>query len=611
MAVAKEAQTPSFDHEGGVVSYRFGPFHLDPHKRVLTRSGHSMVLPPKVFDTLVALVESSGHPVENQTLIAKVWPAAPVDEAVLKYHVQQVQGALGEHKFVEALPPKGYRFIADLEREVVSAPPPPEPQLSIPEQSARPPLLGRLLWPAAAVAIASLGLIAYRNIPWTPAEETDKAPRSIGVMPFRVGSGGDAAIAAAISSGLVPRLQSIPGLNVRPLDPAGSRTSLSLDAVLEGTLEKTGSTVKANVDFRPTNPGAAPLFSETFDIPASQVFSLEPIVAKRIAIALKSKLSPAQEANLLRMPTQNADAYRLYSSLNTGAARELRQRIPILEKVIALDPEFAPAHAALADSFRLQAFSAAQPVSSLIEKSKTAAARALELDDRLPDAHVAMGYAAIYGDWNFEAALKASRRALELTPNSAPVRNLSALLLTIQGKFDAAIAERRRALELDPQSEEARAGIAAAEYFARRFDRAADGFRALSTKSPSGSATLTLARILRLKGSNDEAFGQYLKADAQAGLPPATRTALKKAFEKGGFEGYWRKRLGQKARAGSYEQALQQLEAGRGWRSFKLLQRAFEARQPEMLFVHLDPMMDPIRNDERFVEMVRRIGVAR
>lgn len=628
MAAAKEARTPQLESENGGYVYRFGPFELDSRKRVLTRSGRSMVLPPKVFDTLVALVESSGHPVDNQTLIAKIWPAAAVDEAVLRFHVQQAQVALGEQKYIEALPPLGYRFIADLHRELIeapSAPPPPSVAAAAPE--AQPPVLSsfdvpadlpegrsagaRLLLPAAAVAAISIGFVALRAIPWSAAPpEADKAPHRIGVTPFRVGSGGDATIAAAISGGLVPRLQSIPGLTVRGVEP-GANSNGTLDAVLEGMLEKSGSTVKANVEFRSVTPGAAPFFTETFDIPASQVFSLEPIVAKRVAIALKSKLTPAQEASLLRMPTQNADAYRLYSSLSSGAVRDGRQRISILEKVVALDPEFAPAHAALADCYRQQAFAQSQPSRDQVAKSKASAARALELDERLAEAHVAAGYASLYGDWNVEAAQKSAKRALELTPNSAPVRNLSALLLTIQGKFDAAIAERRRALELDPQSEEARGGIAAADYFARRYERAAEDYRDLAGRNPSGPATLLLARSLRLKGANDEAFNQYLKADAQAGIPPAVRVTLKKAFEKGGFDGYWRKRLGQRGRANFYELAVQQLEAGRGWRSFKLLQRAYEARQPEMLFVHLDPVMEPIRTDERFSELVKRIGVAR
>lgn len=300
MAAAKEFQTGYSGAAPGSYAYRFDAFYLDPEKRILTRAGRNVALPPKVFDTLVALVESAGHPVANSTLMGRIWPGAPVEESQLKFHVSQVGMALGDDRFIETLPPLGYRFIADLERIELDPPGPRLAPLPVNKASRK-----WIYWGAGGLAAAAIGIAAWRALP--SFDEPPPHPlKSITVVPLEAKNADDQALAHAIAKGLVPRLESIPSMKV-VLGTGG-------EAVLGGTLERGKTSVVAKVHLRPAN-GGPEIFSETFDIPASQIFSIEPIVAKRVAIALKSRLSPAQEANLLRLPTQNSEAYRIYSEL--------------------------------------------------------------------------------------------------------------------------------------------------------------------------------------------------------------------------------------------------------------------------------------------------------
>lgn len=583
-------------------TYRFGAFHLDPHQRLLTRAGRTVVLPAKVFDTLVALVESNGAPVDNRVLMERIWPGAKVEESLLRFHVAQVRMALGdEERLIEGVAPVAYRFLADLERLEGEPPPPPQPiALARPARPAANLGFGKLWWGAAALAIASLAFVVIRSFDWSDGEAAQHPLRSMTVASFQAAPA-DQPMAAAITSGLVPRLQSIPGLSVRQ----GQGTQ-GAEAVLTGSLERSGNKVITKVRLQPVAPGAAEIFTETFDIPASQLFSIEPIVAKRVAIALRARLGPAQEANLLRLPTQNSEAYRLFTQVPWGRGSE-KQRIAALEKVVETDPEFATAHAALAEACRAAAVSPVQVLPELLRKAKAAAEKAVELDATLADPNVAIGYANLYLDWNLAAAEKSAKRAIELAPGSGAAHALQALVLMAQSKFDAALQEWKKT----PQdNEDTRYGVALTHYYARRYDKAIEEFRpALLKAQPPAWAAQAFGHSLLAKGQERDAINEYMRADAIAGVP--NRPALRKAYDKEGLEGYWQKKIGMRGQLGPYETAVALVQTGKSWKAFKPLEQALETRSPELIFLHIDPAMDPIRKDERFQNMVRKVGIAR
>ncbi len=597
MAAAKETLAHSLDTAPKRYTYRFGPFHLDPLERILKRSGRTVVLPAKVFDTLVALVESPGSPMENRALIDRVWPGGQGDETQLRQHMAHLRMVLDDQeRVIEGLAPVGYRFLADIER--LEGEPPAPLEAVKPVVRTAPPRFGRGTWAAAAVAAVSLAFVATRFFDWGDEGASQLPLRSIAVAPFSA-PGGDQAVASAIVSGLVPRLQSIPGMSVR----AGTGGE-GVEAVLNGSLERSGAKIVTKVQLKPV-AGGAEIFSETFDIPASQVFSVEPIVAKRVAIALRARLTPAQEANLLRLPTQNSEAYRLYSQI--PASGDEKQRIAALEKVVEVDPEFATAHAVLVEGYLAGAISPVQVNAELLKKAKAVAEKTVALDATLAGPHVALGYASLYLDWDAASAGKAAKRALELSPVSGTAHALNALILTAQSNFDAAVQEWRKTPR---DSEQTRYGEAVTEYHAKRYDRAIEAFQtSLAGANPPAWAVQTYGHCLLAKGREKDAMEAYFRADSIAGVPG--RPALKKAYEKEGLEGYWRKKMASRGRMGPYETAVALMQTGKSWRAFESLQKAVKARSPELVLAHVDPVMDPIRHDERFQKLIRQIGIAK
>ncbi|MDX1983531.1 MAG: winged helix-turn-helix domain-containing protein [Bryobacteraceae bacterium] len=609
MAAAKEARSILAEPSGLEYLYAFGPFRLDPQRRHLTRSGRSVMLPAKVFDTLVALVESAGHPVDNRTLMARIWPGAEVEDSLLKFNVSQVSMALGEG-YIETLAPLGYRFVADLEKTPVAAAP-----------EASPPVFGKLLWACVAIGAAAVGVTAFRwfqnPAPAAPVVQI----RSLAVAPFQASSPEDQMLGAGIMEGLLPRFHAVPDLAVRAISPAGgpkdplqAGRQLKVDAVLHGSIQHTDGRVK--VVARLSRPaGGAVIAAESFEAPFSEVYALEPRIWKRMTGAVGVKLAPARELELSQPGTLNPEAYRLYSEAQYHrkySAGEIRLAIEKLEKAISLDSRYASAHAALAEAYSLTThFGFASPEAAM-PKAKAAARRAIELNDRLAEAHLALANINLFYDWDVAAAEREVRRAIELARSSTDAHDLNAALMIVRGKFPEAIAERKRAQELDPLSPRTRLGVAWAYYYARDWENAIEENRRVLEEEPAfPAAVLNLASSLKFKGQDKEAFEQYIKADEMAGAKPEMLDRLKQAYADGGFKSYWRRKLGLRKRANPLGTAFLYVQAGRPKSAFRWLERAYERRMPELVFLHVTPAADPLRDDPRFQELVKRIGVAR
>jgi DNA-binding winged helix-turn-helix (wHTH) protein/TolB-like protein/Tfp pilus assembly protein PilF len=608
MAAAKEARSILAAPSGLDYLYSFGPFRLDPRRRRLTRSGQSVMLPAKVFDTLVALLESAGHPVDNESLMARIWPGAEVEETLLRFNVSQVEMALGEG-YVEALPPRGYRFIADLERIPLDSLPP-----------AAPPVFGRLLWACVAMGALAAGITAYRWLDRPAASVPAAQVRSLAVAPFQAATPEEQMLGAGISEGLLPRFHAVPGLTVRAIsmtgsgkDPLQAGRQLKVDAVLHGSVERTDGRVKVLV--RLSNPAnGAVIASEAFEAPFSEVYAIEPRIWKRIAATSGARLTPARELALSQPGTLNPEAYRLYSEAlyhRKYNPAEIRLAIEKLEKAVSLDARYASAHAALAEAYSLTAhFGFAAPETAM-RRAKAAARRALEINDKLGEAHLALANISLFFDWDVTAAERELLRAMELAPNSTDALDLNAALMIVRGQLNEAIAERKRAQEIDPLSPKTRLGVAWAYYYARDWDRAIEENRAVLEDDPAfPAAVLNLASSLRFKGQDQEAFEQYIKADEMIGAKPRLLERLKQAYADGGFKTYWQRKLAMRKRSNPLGTAFLYVQAGRPKSAFRWLEHAYEQRMPELVFLHVTPAADPLRDDPRFQALVKRIGVA-
>src|SRR5437773_6738982 len=317
--------------------YRFGPFRLDPVRRLLTKIDEPVPLPSKAFDLLLVLVQHSGAALHKAELLRRVWPDARVEEGNLSQTVFVLRKALGErpneHRYVVTIPGFGYRFVTPV------------------------------TWDRGS------GLEDLR---------TRKDPRAIGaagallslaVLPFTtLGLGaGEEYIGLGITDALITKLGSVRGVTVRPTtavlryqerppDPLAAASELNVDVVLNGTIQRSAGRIRVAVHVIRVDDGAM-LWAGHFDEKLTDLFAVEDSIADQVARALTLTLTEEERQRLARRNTQNTDAYHAFLKgrffWNKRTEDGLRKGITQFEEAIAHDPDFALAYAGIADCYNL------------------------------------------------------------------------------------------------------------------------------------------------------------------------------------------------------------------------------------------------------------------
>jgi TolB-like protein len=262
--------------------YEFGPFRLDVTERVLTRHGQPIPLTLKAFDTLLVLVENSGHIMTKEQLLNMVWPDSFVGEGVLSVNIFNLRKALGagesESPFIETIPRRGYRFVAQV-RQVIA------------ESASRNP----------TSAIQSLAVLPFKTL------SADRSDEYLGL---------------GLADALITRLSKVQRLLVRPTSVVRKYTSLEQDAaevarrlrvesVLEGSIRQAGERIRVLLQLVSAHDGAT-LWAEQFDEPFTDIFTVEDQVSAQVTRALLVQLSSSEQQQLRQRHTQNTEAYRLY-----------------------------------------------------------------------------------------------------------------------------------------------------------------------------------------------------------------------------------------------------------------------------------------------------------
>jgi TolB-like protein/DNA-binding winged helix-turn-helix (wHTH) protein len=436
------------------VTYRFNGFRLDPVRRLLFGTdGQPLSLKPKVFATLLYLVERPGELVDKQALLEAVWPHVVVEENNLNKAISTLRQVFGEtrdsHRFIVTEPGQGYRFVASVEAvpEGTTAPPLARPEAATPLEAypaqgptpARAPPDSRSkhtrLVPAAAAIAASL--VAAIAVYWLAPRGTEAVdvgppappPHSIAVLPFDNLSPApeDAYFAVGIHEEILNQLTKVGDLRVASRTSVQSHAGtqkatpeiareLNVETVLDGSVRYADGRVLVSTRL---NDGASntSLWSESYDREFSNIFALQSEIALSVARALKAELLPAEREQITRVPTTSLRAYDLYLSATARYRRDTRAEMMLaideVEQAIALDEDFALAWA-LKSGLRTT-FQYFDPEHGAEHRAlgEQAARRALELDASLGTAYAQLGY-ALSTMKDFTAAEAAYRRALDL-----------------------------------------------------------------------------------------------------------------------------------------------------------------------------------------------------
>jgi DNA-binding winged helix-turn-helix (wHTH) protein/Tfp pilus assembly protein PilF len=324
-------------------------------------------------------------------------------------------------------------------------------------------------------------------------------------------------------------------------------------------------------------------------------------------------LRAAPDPSAAKTVPEARDAYLTGRYLwNKGTADAVRKSLAYFERALEVDPRYAPAHAGLADSYRLLAMTGALPTREGSEKAKDAALEALALDPGLAEARVSLGTILFRYEWDWAGAERELRRAVTDNPEYAHGHHDYAWFLVATGRFDEALAEMELARDADPMSPLANADVGWVYLRARRYDEAiAQIERTLELEPDFSPAFACLELAYVYKGMYAEARDVALRHMAELNAEPALLAAVAASDPAEGLRTSWRWRLGRRLEESRMPYPTAALYAALGEKesAFEFLERAFVERDPMLVSVNVDPAFDGLRADPRFVDLLRRLGL--
>jgi eukaryotic-like serine/threonine-protein kinase len=395
---------------------------------------------------------------------------------------------------------------------------------------------------------------------------------------------------------------------------------LGVGAILEGSVRKAGQRVRIVAHLVDPNTEKH-LWGDTFDRKLDDIFEVQSEVAQQITGALSVALSPEEKERVEKKATGDADAYNLYLlgrfHANKWSEADVQKGIEFFQQAVAKDPGYAVAYAGLADAYELLSigFSSKPPVEYLAQ-AKVMALKALEMDDTLAEAHTSLAYARWLGDLDWSGAEREFKRALELKSSYVMAHEWYAEYLTTLGRHDEAIAEIKRAQQLDPLSVPVNRAVGWVLYFAGRYDQAIEELqKALAMNPEFLGARLVLWWVWVAKGAFFEAITDIRKEAERPGLRTVKKLVLAYAYAASGNREeasgiLWElepKLAGDNRMALLSAILFTALDAKD--RAFEQLERAYQLREPGLLFLKVAPWAEPLRSDRRYGALVEKLGL--
>jgi eukaryotic-like serine/threonine-protein kinase len=395
---------------------------------------------------------------------------------------------------------------------------------------------------------------------------------------------------------------------------------LGVGAILEGSVRRAGQRVRIVVHL--VEPGSEKhLWGDTFDRQLTDIFEVQSEVAQQITGALSVALSPEEKKRVEKKATEDADAYNLYLlgrfHANKWSEADVLKAIECFQAAIAKDPGYAVAYAGLADAYELLSIGfSSKPPAEYLAQAKAMALKALEMDDSLAEAHTSLAYARWLGDLDWPGAERGFKRAIELKTSYVMAHEWYAEYLAALGRFDEAVAEIKRAQQLDPLAVPVNRAVGWILYFARRYDQAIEELQKTLAMNPDFlGARMVLWWVYVAKGAFQEAIADIRREAERPGLRTLKKLMLGYACaaagnveEANGILWELEPKLANEPRLALLS-ALLFTALDVKDRAFQQLHRAYELREPGLLFVKVAPWLDPLRSDPRYGALVEKLGL--
>jgi TolB-like protein len=506
---------------------------------------------------------------------------------------------------------------------------PPQPAPSATSELSKPGRRQPIFIASAVIAVFAAAMIIGGYLYFSRKSNT--AIQSIAVLPFenRSGTTDTDYLSDGLADSLIYRLSQLPNLKVSPTSSVmrykGKSTEiaqiakeLQADAVMSGRLMQQGDNLSISVQLIDARTNKL-IWAEQYERKMSDLLATQREIAASIAQKLQLKLA-GDEKGITKKYTNSNEAYQSYLRgrfyWNKRNAEALKKSIEYFNQAIEQDPNFALAYAGLADSYNLLPYySAASPEQS-IPKGKASARKALEIDESLAEAHTALGYQLCVYDWNFAESSKEFQRAIELNPNYPTAHQWygSRALVTL-GRSAEGIAELKQAAQMDPLSLIINSDLGEAYAHARQYDQAIEQLRRTIEMDPNFyNAHWRLGKAYEAKGAVQDALTEYQKA-RQLNDDPLVLASLGHLLGSSGKRDQAMKTLDQlqqmaKERyVSAYSFAIVYEGLGDKEKAFQWLEKGYQERVFEMNYLKVDPLLEGLRSDPRFGDLVRRVGL--
>jgi TolB-like protein/DNA-binding winged helix-turn-helix (wHTH) protein/tetratricopeptide (TPR) repeat protein len=618
---------------GGTPHYRFGVFELLPGRAELRRAGSRVKLRGRPLDILAALLERPGEIVTREDLRQRLWAADTfVDfDHGLNSSVNRLREALGDAadnpRFIETVPRRGYRFIAPVQTPASDTDTPSPPPDAAPARLGR-----RRLVLASAFALAAVLLLLSLWAVW-PTPTAEVGPLRLAVLPFEdVGEEeGRDFLADGLTDALITELSQVRSLRVisrtsamaykgMPTSLAEIARELRVDVAVVGSVLRAGERARINAQLVDTARDRN-LWARSYDCDLVEVLDVQRRVAREITASIRVAVSDTERQVLDRSSPISTEAFEAYVR-----GRRQRERLTgdaLVEsrdafiRVVEMAPDFPAGWAALADVYWVMGapgYETADPRDTM-PRAREAALRALELDPMEPLAHATLGNVALDFDWNWGEAEAGLTRALEASPSFSLAHLWYSSYLAAMGRHDEAVEQARRARDLDPLSRRAALTLGIRYYYAGRDAEAEEALTGVLADEPRAFAAGIVLGLLQLRqASSQDAVAELERAVADSGGNPWALGSLGYAYGVLGRRDEARHVLerleatGRLRRVSPFNFAVVHAGLEDHDEALAALEEAFAQRSGWMAFLQVEPMLDGLRDDPRFEDLLARVG---
>ena len=433
-----------------------------------------------------------------------------------------------------------------------------------------------------------------------------------------------------IAGSLINILATVPRLRVmaqstvfrykgREIDPQAIGRELNVRAVLTGRMMQSGGSLRIGTELVDVATGAQ-LWNAQFDRKPGDIFLIQDEISNEISGKLRLQLTRAEKKRLIRRDTEDAEAYRLYLQgrhhWNRWTEEGFYKAIGYFQQAVEKDPGYALAYTGLAESYVLLGWNSYLPPKDAFPKGKAAAMTALRLDPELGEAHTPLAAALWLHDWQWKEAQKEFKRSLDLNPAYPTANHWHAEYVMTMGRQLEAIAKMKNSQELDPLSLIINVAIGWAFYMARRYDEAIDQLLRTVELDPNYPVTHWILGLLyRKTGRYELAITAGEKGVNLSGGSPLMRAALAHTYGESGRTKEAVQVLDDLTELAKHKYVAPHFFAGihiglgENERAIEYLEKSWEDHSHWLIYLHLDPSMDTLRNHPGFQDLLRRVGL--